>query len=443
MSVGLEAIDVGNVDDVVVRYTDPPHEYTQVRFAVDTATPLTVDYLTSTKTPGGTSMLQKFFASWQRLGAGDAPRLQLITNRAASPADPVLSQIDGRSGLLVPALAQAREGTALGRARLGLAAHVNASEDELIRMLGCLHFRLGRAYDAEVEHASDLMGGFGLDDSGQAVRRGIDRIRLWVLDGTRELTIAEIRDGIEALGIRVAEPAATLLIQTLDRDPNPDDADEALDWVDWFEDTDPMARRRVISADAYPAMLTQLRAASDRLLAAGHHRVNVRGPMRLPSWFAAGWALAEVRGVHLRCGRHGQPWATDDSGTVDMDVDLDAVADIASGTAIAVAAAFAADPTDDVVSFVRSSGLLVNRVVRIGLDGGRIENGAQAVAVAQQVKDKVREQLRASRSDHVHLFMAAPAGLALFLGHRWNRVAPTTVWEDVVTGYEPAFDIPG
>ena len=42
----------------------------------------------------------------------------------------------------------------------------------------------------------------------------------------------------------------------------------------------------------------------------------------------------------------------------------------------------------------------------------------------------------------VHLFLATPMGLALLLGHRWNRVAPTIVYEDLAAlGYEAAFTI--
>jgi hypothetical protein len=33
-------------------------------------------------------------------------------------------------------------------------------------------------------------------------------------------------------------------------------------------------------------------------------------------------------------------------------------------------------------------------------------------------------------------------GLALLVGHRWNRVGPTTIYEDIASlGYEPAFTI--
>ena len=47
---------------------------------------------------------------------------------------------------------------------------------------------------------------------------------------------------------------------------------------------------------------------------------------------------------------------------------------------------------------------------------------------------------RAGIGRDVETFIAAPAGLALLLGHTWNRVAPTTLWEDLgLDGYEVAF----
>jgi hypothetical protein len=67
----------------------------------------------------------------------------------------------------------------------------------------------------------------------------------------------------------------------------------------------------------------------------------------------------------------------------------------------------------------------------------------QAVAYAQALRNGVREQLETARADRVHLFLAGPGGLALLLGHRWNRVAPTVVYEDLGPGrgYVAAFTI--
>ena len=45
---------------------------------------------------------------------------------------------------------------------------------------------------------------------------------------------------------------------------------------------------------------------------------------------------------------------------------------------------------------------------------------------------------------HVHLFIAAPAGAALMLGHIWNLMPPTTVYEFIPpTTYEPTFTFSG
>ena len=45
VSVGVEVDDAGNVDDVVIRRRRPPHSYKQVKYAVDSSTPVNSDYL--------------------------------------------------------------------------------------------------------------------------------------------------------------------------------------------------------------------------------------------------------------------------------------------------------------------------------------------------------------------------------------------------------------
>ncbi|MFC5290041.1 SAVED domain-containing protein [Actinokineospora guangxiensis] len=70
-----------------------------------------------------------------------------------------------------------------------------------------------------------------------------------------------------------------------------------------------------------------------------------------------------------------------------------------------------------------------------------IADAAAAVAFAHGAWDHIRSAcLRASR---VHLYLAGPAGLALLPGHRWNRMRPTVVYEDVQgpAMYEQAFTV--
>ncbi|MDQ2706299.1 MAG: SAVED domain-containing protein [Actinomycetota bacterium] len=81
-----------------------------------------------------------------------------------------------------------------------------------------------------------------------------------------------------------------------------------------------------------------------------------------------------------------------------------------------------------------------------GADDQAIKGHGQAVAYAQQVRDLVRGEL-SSHPDvqRIHLFLAGPGGLALLLGHRWNRTRQTVVYEHLGAGrgYTPAFSVRG
>ena len=63
-----------------------------------------------------------------------------------------------------------------------------------------------------------------------------------------------------------------------------------------------------------------------------------------------------------------------------------------------------------------------------------------ACALAIGIREAARRAVRGHSK--VHLFLACPMGLALLLGHGWNRVAPTVVYEDLAAlGYEAAFTV--
>jgi hypothetical protein len=103
VSVGVEADDAGNLDDVVIRRCRPPHSYMQVKYAVDSRTPVNGAYLTAPSKADGPSILAKIAATWRQLTAtGDPVELAIITNRAPDPADPLISGRDARTRLLLP-----------------------------------------------------------------------------------------------------------------------------------------------------------------------------------------------------------------------------------------------------------------------------------------------------------------------------------------------------
>ncbi len=48
---------------------------------------------------------------------------------------------------------------------------------------------------------------------------------------------------------------------------------------------------------------------------------------------------------------------------------------------------------------------------------------------------------RGLRHPRIHLFIAGPAGGALVLGHQWNLLPPTVVYEHISHDYAPTFTI--
>lgn len=438
VSVEVEALDVGNVDDVVIRSSTQPDEFSQVRYGVDLAKPINAEYLTKTK-GNGTSLLSKFHRSWQQLGGSvERPHLQLVTNKLADVNDVVVRSVDGRTGTLGAALGAAASGSALARARTELAAHLGTDESELLALLDDLRLRLGCQYQNEADHVATLMLTGGLHHDANAVRVGIDLVRQWVLNGRRLLAADEVRDEIASAGLVAEDPWATLLIEGIAHDPHANDADVVLDLVDCYEGDSPESRRRV-RPGAYDHIDAELLRAAETLRGARHHRVMVSGAMRLATWFAAGRALSEVAGHTVLCGHPAQRWASDERATP-LDVQVRRRS-IGEGDSLVVALAFATDPTDDVEAAVRRAGLPASSILTISSpNGARIAGQDEANGFAAAIKSAVRGELRDHGNNEVHLFIAAPAGLALLLGHTWNRVAPTTLWEDLgLDGYEVAF----
>src|SRR5690242_5162929 len=59
LSVGVEYDGVGNVDDAVLLRGTPPSTYKQLKYTVDSSTPVNEKYLTEPSKKGGTSVLKK------------------------------------------------------------------------------------------------------------------------------------------------------------------------------------------------------------------------------------------------------------------------------------------------------------------------------------------------------------------------------------------------
>jgi hypothetical protein len=118
-----------------------------------------------------------------------------------------------------------------------------------------------------------------------------------------------------------------------------------------------------------------------------------------------------------------------------------------TGADLAIGIAIAMDPTPDIRAYLTTVPG-VGRYLAVSLPPGpgrrMITSSAHATVTAVGIRDLVRRLAREHNARRLHLFLAVPHGLGLLLGHLWDRMPPTLLYEDLGAGnaYQPAFLIP-
>jgi hypothetical protein len=447
-SVAVEAQQAGNVDDVVVTRRVGPTDYTQVKATMAARQAVNSEWLLAPTRQGGLSILQKFWKSWNDLCASGQIRLTLVTNRPLDIADPVLQGRD-RNDCLAAVLRRAPARSPAGRARDRWAEHLGTSQEELCRFLEDLRVRTDASETTWRQHVTDVAQGLGLASDEVAIRAGVGEVREWVKQTRQPRTPDDVTDAVHRLGLRVTDPKAVLVIEALDHEPVTGDATVILNWVDHFSGEEPRTRRGVRQpADWNSVLRPQLQAGTQTIRAAGYHHVLVRGQMRLPCWFATGAHLSEVAGFQVTSMQLGTLWSSADTGHLLEEPPI-VLHDTLAGTGpdLAIGIAIAMDPTPDIQAYLETVPE-VSRYLAVSLPPGpgrrMITSSAHATATAVGIRDLVRQLVREHGAQRLHLFLAVPHGLALLLGHLWDRMPPTQLYEDLGAGnaYQPAFLIP-
>jgi len=442
VSVGVEVDDAGNVDDVVTRRRRPPHSYKQVKYAVDSRSPVNGGYLTAASRTGGPSILQKIATAFRQITrGGDPAELAIITNRAPDPADPLISGRDARTRLLLPRASQGGPGSARGKARAAWARAAGLTETELLELLAVLDFDLARDRMHLEETVKLTIFAAGLRSDDLALAAGADWVAEQVVAGRRDLDLDAIQHAVSSRALR-AGPARTIVsIATLSPDRLAGQAAYALDWVDRFDGPDAYAKRHPKAPATWQQLQADIEDIPNRLGAASH--VAITGSLRLAPAFTVGAALRMVTGTDIAVMQRGTPWPSDAPYTTPI-APTSTEYHIGQGADLAIVIEVATAITADVQTFLKDQHIPAARLVVLRPPGGPRDNAIagpeQACALAVGLRDAAR--LAARGHSRVHLFLAAPMGLALLLGHRWNRVALTTVYEDLsALGYEVAFTV--
>lgn len=440
--VGVEVDGAGNLDDVVLYRRRPPHSYKQVKYAVDHTTPVSTDYLTRPAASGGPSILRKIADAWRQLaGTSEPVELAIVTNRAPDPADPLVSLRDARTRLLLPKAAEGGPQSARGKTRRTWSQAAGLTEPELLELLTVLDFDLVRDRSHLEETARLTMLVTGLRGDADALAAGADWVAEQVVAGRRLLDREMIENGVKSRALRIGPASAVVSVATLSPDPLAAQARHALDWVDRFDGPDAYAKRRPKPPATWRQLQADIEAIPSHLGATS--QVAVTGSLRQATAFTVGAALRMVTNTDVAVVQRGALWASDALYPAPIEPEVTDYL-IGQGSDIAIAIQIVTPIAGDVQEFLRDRQLRVDRLVLLGPSDGPRDNAIgspeDACALAVGLRDAARRAVRGC--PRVHLFLAGPMGLSLLLGHRWNRVAPTIVYEDLAAlGYEAAFTV--
>ncbi|HEY3407081.1 MAG TPA: SAVED domain-containing protein [Propionicimonas sp.] len=421
VAVGVEEPGVGNGDDVVLHRTQPPNNYTQVKYAVDNRTAVNLDYLTTS------GILRKMHETYTRLTADGAPaEMRLITNRNADPNDILVSDRDGRNGRLLPRAAQGGPKSDRGKARAAWAAEAQTDEEHLLDLLAHLHFDIAYDLDRLRRDVSLLMTASGLRSDTAAVALGADWVSKQVIAGHRRLKLNDIKNAITTFDLQAGSPWTTISVATITHDYLAEQAAVSIDWVDRMSGTTDWTRVEPAPPATWNDLATDIRAIPGQL--GTSKRILVTGHMRQATGFLVGTELRRVKGYEVGVRQGDQLWTGEEAITTNVITHTQEDATGGHGTAIIVNVA--ADAAAGTIEWIRESALPVSKILTItptaGVGPKSVPNAAAANSLAIAIRDLAR---RHSRNGDLHLFLIGPLGLALLLGHHWNRLTTTHAYE--------------
>lgn len=447
----VESIDAGSYDDVSVLRRTGPHMHLQAKFSVDPARGFGLDWLVK---PVGTgkqpkSLAQRALDTHRELSPAGGLTLRLVTNKTPGPDDAWLAAYAGHDGRLGHEARRLADGhvkdptaktAADGLDRLR--GHLGCDQDEFLRLLDDWQLRWAADDSYVRDIARARMIALGLRDDDDALRQGSGYVRSLVTAGRRSVELDQLRTDVDALGLRLRSAARVLSVSILAPDPHASDADEHVDLRPAPGDPEPTE----------PDVAQALTAAVGRLrTAGGTGPVEVRASVRLPAWFLLGTLMKHVEDWHLTTAFAGRTWASDDPDgegpalTARPEPGSTRNGGHRTGE-LHVGVSITADVREDVERHLaRRPGRPADRLW-LALDRPdrhAVKSPAHAAALVDQTRAAITDQLRQGGHSQVHLYIAAPRMVPLFLGHRWNRLPEAIVYQDLgpADGYRPAYTV--
>lgn len=168
-------------------------------------------------------------------------------------------------------------------------------------------------------------------------------------------------------------------------------------------------------------------------------RICLTGNRRLTASLAIGSIFSVVAGFSIDMQQRGEVIATDKHAIPEtQDYRLHShLSGAAEGEHLIVSIGIIRDVVPEVDEYLQKRGLF--EMPRLHIKGeAAVLSPEQANLVTRKLKNMISDNLIQSKARQIDLFIAAPAFLALFLGHRLNATTPVQCYERVAPAhYEP------
>ena len=448
-TIGIEDKVGGSFDDIVVRRRQNDNTYIQAKSSNYGDIIVDSRWL-FTHAPNGKSPLQHFYGTFASLINEESDfTLELWTNRGFDHKNPLLGKLLDQKSKTIDTykMLTASERSAVGRERDRWSEHINVSTDELAGFLRMVRWKQTGSEADLRRQAVPLMRLAGLRSDDEAVDIGVAIVRSWVADGQRLLRAADVREEVARRNLLAMDGTLILAVHGIDRDPLPSAPNVQLDFVDLYEGDNSFNRKLLKDASDWNKLVySRILDAAKTLSSYRVRNVYVVGSMRHPMWFAVGRALPEVKKWVLSADQVDAVWRTNATPEAVAPRVLAHIT-IGLGTDFALALGLTGDPTAAVDEYVRKSLPEVGYLLTLGPAGGpsrtSVPSDSWAMGWTRAARDMAVEKVRTVGAARVHLFSLAPAGIVLMLGHQWNLMPMTTVYEYADGSYHPTITFPG
>jgi hypothetical protein len=434
----------------------PPDQYHQIKYHVDQRDGYSVALLTECR-KGETSLLKKWFRSWETLTASSIRPLEItiVSNWPWVPRDGLGQFVDGESNALKDEFFTAKGTQKAARLRAQLAKHVGTTVDRFDAFARTLHFQFG--YDCwrvMAGRAAERMRYHGLKSDENELLIAVGVVRGWVKAGRQEITRPDLEAVITERDLWLppeARPSVNVYLTTIKEQQFDIDPDQQLDWRHYFLGNPGVRGHEPMDpADWNGKMLPELRALEAQISSQTNKRlIRARGLSRLPAWFAFGHVFCDVAGYTIEMDQQGQLWQSDAQPNADFTLTGNGpVGELLDpdGETVAVAVGVGADLEPDVRRHLQHRTQKVKAALFVratrALDRHCLRDAGDAVALADGVKAAMRDFAKRYGARRVLLYYHGPIAAACFIGHRLNAVCREVQimeWSD--PNYVPSFTL--